>query len=179
MRTILIRDAAGRPTGMWASIRDVTERKRAEDALRASETKYRLLFENMRDAFAALDLQGQLIDCNPAFENLLGYSRKELLRLHLADVTPKEWMAVEKKAIAQMRRRGYSKPFEKEYVRKDGVRVPVELQGSLIRDARGRPAGLWAIIRDVSERKRAERELRQAHDELERRVRERTAELAA
>ena len=179
LRTILIRDAAGRPTGMWASIRDVTERKRAEDALRASETKYRLLFENMRDAFAALDLQGQLIDCNPAFENLLGYSRKELLRLHLADVTPKEWMAVEKKAIAQMRRRGYSKPFEKEYVRKDGVRVPVELQGSLIRDARGRPAGLWAIIRDVSERKRAERELRQAHDELERRVRERTAELAA
>ena len=49
--------------------------------------------------------------------------REELLRLHLADVTPKEWMAVEKKAIAQMRRRGYSKPFEKEYVRKDGVRV--------------------------------------------------------
>ncbi|NCD21819.1 MAG: PAS domain S-box protein [Spartobacteria bacterium] len=177
LRIILIRDAAGRPTGMWASIRDVAERKRAEDALRQSESKYRLLFENMRDAFAAMDLQGRLIDCNPAFEKLLGYSRKEVLRLHLADITPPEWLAVEKKAVAQMRRRGYSNRFEKEYVRKDGTRVPVELQGSLIRDAQGRPAGLWAIIRDVAERKRAETELRQAHAELERRVRERTAEL--
>ena len=179
LRTVLIRDAAGQATGMWASIRDVTERKRAEEALRQSESKYRLLFENMRDAFAAMDLKGRLIDCNPAFEKLVGYSRDEVRRLHLADITPQEWMAVEKKALAQMRRRGYSKPFEKEYVRKDGTRVPVELQGSLIRDARGRAAGAWAIIRDVSERKLAENELRQAHDELERRVQERTAELVA
>ena len=177
LRTILIRDAAGKATGMWASIRDITERKRAEDALRQSESKYRLLFENMGDSFAAMDLHGRLIDCNPAFEKLVGYSRQEVLRLHLTDITPREWMAVEKKAVAQMRRRGYSKRFEKEYVRKDGTRVPVELQGSLIRDAQGRPAGLWAIIRDVSERKRAEVALRQAHDELERRVQERTAEL--
>ncbi len=177
LRTILIRDATGKATGMWATIRDITERKRAEDALRQSESKYRLLFENMGDSFAAMDLQGRLIDCNPSFEKLVGYSRKEVLRLHLADITPPEWMAVEKKAVAQMRRRGYSNRFEKEYVRKDGTRVPVELQGSLIRDAQGRPAGLWAIIRDVSERKRAEQALRKAHDELERRVRERTAEL--
>lgn len=177
LRTILIRDAAGQTTGMWASIRDVSERKRAEDALRASEAKYRLLFENMRDAFAAMDPRGRLIDCNPAFEKLVGYSRDEVRRLHLADITPKEWMAVEKKAIAQMRRRGYSKLFEKEYVRKDGTRVPVELQGSILRDARDRPAGFWAIIRDVAERKRAETALRQAHADLERRVQERTAEL--
>ncbi len=177
LRTILIRDDAGRPAGMWASIRGIAERKRAETALRQSEAKYRLLFENMGDSFAALDLQGRLIDCNPAFEKLVGYSRKEVLRLHLADITPKEWMAVEKKAVAQMRRRGYSNPFEKEYVRKDGTRVPVELQGSLIRDARGRPTGLWAIIRDVSDRKRAEQALREARDKLERRVQERTAEL--
>ncbi|MGD9780586.1 MAG: PAS domain S-box protein [Kiritimatiellia bacterium] len=179
LRTILIRDGQGRPTGMWAAMRDVSERKRAEEALRLSESKYRLLFENMQDAYAAMDLRGRLLDCNPAFENLVGYSRKELLRLHLADLTPPEWMAVEMKAIAQMRRRGYSKRFEKEYVRKDGTRVPVELQGSLRRDARGRPAGFWAIMRDVSERKRAELSLRQAHDDLERRVQERTAELVA
>ncbi|MGD9611706.1 MAG: PAS domain S-box protein [Kiritimatiellia bacterium] len=177
LRTILIRDESGQATGMWASIRDVSERKRAEEALRRSESKYRLLFENMLDAYAAMDLRGRLIDCNPAFEKLVGYTREELLRLHLADVTPREWMAVEKKAIAQMRRRGYSKRFEKEYVRRDGSRVPVELQGSLLRDDRGRPAGFWAIIRDVADRKRAADALRQAHDELERRVRERTAEL--
>ena len=177
LRTILIRDAAGKATGMWASIRDVTERKLAEKALRESESKYRRLYAGMRDAFVIADMQGRLVDCNPAFEALIGYRREEILRLHYADLTPARWGPTDARAVKRVLRFGYSDVTAKEYIRKDGTLVPVEMTGTLIRDASGKPAGIAAFIRDISERQRAESALRQAHDELERRVRERTAEL--
>ena len=74
--------------------------------------------------------------------------------------------------------RGYSDIYEKEYRRKDGTIFPVELRNYLIKDEKGQPAGIWAIVRDITERKRAEGALQMAHDELERRVGERTLELS-
>ena len=73
--------------------------------------------------------------------------------------------------------RGYSDVYQKEYTRKDGSVVPVELRTILIRDAGGNPTGMWALVRDISDRKRVERALQRANDELERRVAERTAAL--
>lgn len=67
---------------------------------------------------------------------------------------------------------------EAKYRRKDGTVVPVELRTILLKDEKGQPCGMWAIIRDITERKQAEEALKRAHDELEQRVRERTAELA-
>ena len=156
---------------------DITERKRAEEALQRSESQYRLLYENMRDAFVFANMEGQLVECNPAFEALLGYRRDEIVRLHFRDITPAKWRAVDAQAVKRVLRDGTARVTEKEYIRKDGTIVPVEMTGTLIRDPSGRPAGIAAIIRDISERKRAERELQQAHDELEQRVVERTAEL--
>ena len=179
LRTMLVRDAAGNPTGMAAVIRDVSERKRAEQALRESESKYRRLYASMRDAFVLADMHGQLVECNPAFEALIGYSRAEIARLHYADITPAKWRSVDARAVRRILRRGYSDITEKEYIRKDGALVPVEMTGTLIRDAAGKPVGIFAVVRDVSERKRAEAALRRAHDELERRVLERTADLEA
>ena len=164
---------------VWDGIElDITKRKQAEEALQRSEAKYRQLYEAMRDPFATTDLKGRLLDCNPAFLNLLGYERDELLGRNFRDVTPRKWHAREKRIVVeQVRKRGYSSVYEKEYVRKDGTVVPVELRTMLVCDDAGRPAGLSAVVRDVSERKRAERALRAAHDELEQRVRARTAEL--
>ena len=167
------------PDGTYQSIfHDITKRKQAEEALQHSEAKYRQLYEAMRDPFARSDLQGRILDINPAFEELLGFSSAELVGKSFRAITPRKWHASEKKIVAeQVRKRGFSAVYEKEYVRKDGSIVPVELRTMLICDAAGKPTGMSAVVRDVTERKRAEQTLRKAHDELERRVRERTAEL--
>ena len=164
---------------VWDGIElDITERKQAEEALKRSEAKYRQLYEAMRDPYATTDLKGRLLECNPAFLNLLGYERDELLGRNFRDVTPRKWHALEKRIVVeQVRKRGYSSVYEKEYIRKDGSVVPVELRTMLVCDDAGRPVGMSAVVRDMSERKRTERALRAAHDELEQRVRARTAEL--
>ena len=166
---------------VWDGIEtDITERKQAEEALRLSEAKFRNLHETMRDAFATADLQGRILEFNAAFRKLTGYSAAELRNVSYHRLTPRKWHAREAKILKeQVLTRGYSDMYEKEYRRKDGTLVPVELRTILIHDAAGKATGMWASIRDVTERKRAESALRQAHDELERRVVERTAELEA
>ena len=171
-------DADGTYRGYQGIDTDIAERKQAEEALRASEARYRQLYEAMRDPFARIDLKGRIEEINPAFEELLGYSSAELVGKSFRTITPRKWHAAEKKIVAeQVRKRGFSAVYETEYVRKDGTVVPVELRTMLVRDAAGKPTGMSAVVRDISERKRAEEGLRRAHDELERRVRERTAEL--
>ncbi|MGD9780865.1 MAG: PAS domain S-box protein [Kiritimatiellia bacterium] len=166
---------------VWDGVElDVTERKRAEEALRESETKYRRLHETMRDAFVSADMEGRILENNAAFQVLTGYFGNELLGMRYQDLTPEKWRAAEAKIVAeQVLPRGYSDVYQKEYVRKDGTTVPVELRTILIRDEAGRPTGMWASIRNVTARLRVERALKQATVELDRRVKERTADLEA
>ncbi len=141
--------------------RNITERKQAERALQESETKYRRLHETMTDAFVQVDLTGRIQDCNPAYRELLGYSEAELLQLSYVDLTPGKWHAMEA-AIThdQILRQGYSRVYEKEYRRKDGTVFPIELRTFLLRDENQQPSAMWAIVRDITERKRMENEMR-------------------
>ena len=172
-------NAAGTLRGYQGVDFDITARKQAEAALRQSEAKYRLLYEGMREAFVIADMEGRLMESNPAFEALVGYGHEEVARLHFADITPAKWRAVDARAIRQVLRNGSSAVTEKEYIRKDGTVVPVEMSGTLIRDASGKPIGISAIIRDITERKRIETKLHAAHSRLEEKVEERTAALVA
>jgi PAS domain S-box-containing protein len=132
-------------------------RKRADQALRESEQKYRELHQSMRDAFATVDLTGRILDFNAAFQELLGYSAEELRRLTYLDLTPKRWQEIEAGIVReQVLTRGYSDVYEKEYRRKDGTEFPVELRTFLIRDQSGGPIAMWAIVRDLTERKQAQ-----------------------
>jgi two-component system, cell cycle sensor histidine kinase and response regulator CckA len=143
------------------SIKYAIERKMAEDSLRASEAKYRRLHESLMDAYCRVDMSGQIVDFNMAFVNLLGYSEEEIRGLTYVDITPARWHAVEARIVEQqVISRGYSDVYEKEYRRKDGTLVPIELRTSLLKDENGRPSGMWAIVRDISERKRAEAALK-------------------
>lgn len=166
---------------VWDGIElDVTERKRAEEALRESERKYRQLHETMRDAFVSTDMEGRILESNPAFQLLTGYSEDELRGMRYQDLTPEKWRAAEEKILAeQVLPRGYTDVYQKEYVRKDGALLPVELRTVLIRDEAGRPAGMWAAVRDIAARLRIERALKRAAVELDRRVKKRTADLEA
>ena len=157
------------PSGEVVAIYDdVTERKRTEQSLIASETKYRRLHESMRDAFVKVDMSGRIQESNRAYQKMLGYEPGELSELTYIDLTPNKWHAVEAGIVQeQILVRGYSDIYEKEFRRKDGTVFPVELRASLLADDTGQPTGIWAIVRDITDRKRAKQQLQAANERLE------------
>jgi PAS domain S-box-containing protein len=147
--------------------RELAEREQAEEAVRQSEKKYRTLYETMRDAFVSTDMAGHILEFNTAYRDMLGYSEGELLKLTYQDITPSQWHALEARIVEeQILARGYSDVYEKEYRKKDGAVFPVELRTVLTRDEAGQPAGMWAIVRDITERRQAEEKIRRRNREL-------------
>jgi PAS domain S-box-containing protein len=160
--------------------KDITERKQVEAALHQSEKRFRALHESLRDAFVMVAMDGRIIDFNPLYCRMLGYSPEEMQRLTYQELTPERWHALEDRIVReQIIARGYSDVYEKEYRRKDGKVIPVELRTVLLRDEAGRASGMWGMVRDITERKQAEEKLRYLNENLEETVRERTATLVA
>jgi len=155
-----LRSAAGEPIRMAGSITDITQYREAEEAFRRSQTVYSRLFETTRDGLLVTALDGQVEDANPALLRLLGYSLEELRRLHGPALTPAEWESRDRRAIQQSVARGYADQYEKEYLRADGTRLPVEIRMWSVREESGGPVQLFAAVRDVSERKLAEQRIR-------------------
>jgi PAS domain S-box-containing protein len=146
-------------------LEDVTERHRSLEALRRSEFKYRRLYDSLMDAYVSVDMTGRITEFNQGYEALLGYSKEELHRLTYVDLTPERWHSMEGDLVKkQIMGRGYSDIYEKEYRRKDGLVLPVEMRTFLIRDSAGAPEGMWAIVRDISERKKVEETLRKTEE---------------
>jgi PAS domain S-box-containing protein len=147
---------------------NLAKRRRMEKELRQSEQKYRRLYESMMDAFISVDMSGRIREFNPAFQKMLGYPEEELRQLTYPEITPDKWHELEERIIReQILPRGFSDIYEKEYRRKDGTVFPVELCTLLMKDDALRPHGMWAIVRDVTERKRAEAELRHRNRYIE------------
>ena len=150
-------DHSGNVESVVTVTRDITEHKKDEDEIRSSEFKYRKLYESMMDAFANVDNEGYIIEFNEIFRNMLGYDTDELLKMTYTDITPRKWHDCEAEILKnQVYTRGFSDIYEKEYIRKDGTIFPVELRTYLVQDEKGKPNGQWAIIRDISKRKKAE-----------------------
>ena len=155
-----------------ALARDITERKKAEDALRESEERFRGTFENAAVGIAECDVQGRFLRLNQKLCEIVGYDREELFQKAWQDITHPDDLAASLERFLPLLRGeqpGYS--LEKRYVRKDGSPVWIDLAVSLRRDAAGTPAYVIAILQDISERKRLEEELSQAHARLELAVR--------
>ena len=147
------------------SVIDITERKRAYEALLESEKRYRRLYESMMDCFVQTRMSGEIVLVNPSYLAMLGYSQEEVSRLRYQDLTPERWHLLEGEIVrTQVLPRGYSEVYEKEYIRKDGTVFPVELRTFLLRDAAGQPAGMWAIVRDITERKRVDEALKKSEE---------------
>lgn len=140
---------------------NLLRRRRIEQSLRQSEQKFRRLYESMMDAFVSVDMSGRIWEYNPSYQDLLGYSEEELRQLTYVELTPEKWHEFESRVIhEQVLPLGFSDVYEKEYRRKDGTSFPVELRTFLMKDETGNPIGMWAIVRDVTERKQAEEALR-------------------
>ncbi len=160
---VLLYDPQGNPMDYVGSWSDITERKKNEESLRFFQDRYRTLYESMMDAYTSVDMDGRIKQFNWAYLHMLGYATEELQKLTYQDLTPKKWHEIEAEIIAQqVIPRGYSDIYEKEYIRKDGTVLPVELRTVLMRDGVGIPSGMWAIVRDISERKRSEKALQES-----------------
>ena len=158
---------------------DITGIKKAELALRESEERFRKIFEHAPTGIAILDWQGRFIQCNPSHEAILGYTEEQLRSMDFASLVHPEDREAN---LAEVRRLQTGElPFfeiENRYIRKNGQPVWVHKFVSLLPDTTGRPAYIIALVTDITGRKQAEEALRKAHDELEVRVQERTAELS-
>jgi PAS domain S-box-containing protein len=137
---------------LLGAVQDITERKRAEEALRESEERLRRFFAAAFEGLAIHD-QGVILDVNQALADLHGYTISELIGMHVLDlVAPASRELVRANILA-----GYEQPYEGLILRKDGSSVPAEIRGKPTRFA-GRTVRVTAL-RDLSERKRAERQL--------------------
>ncbi|MFX1519406.1 MAG: PAS domain S-box protein [Promethearchaeota archaeon] len=175
---MLKRDDDGNPVGIIGIIIDITDRKRAEIALKDSEERYRGLYESSRDGIASANMEGNFIECNQAFADMLGYTKQELYSLTYWDLAPKKWHDLTAKIHAeQVFTRGYSDEYEKEYIKRDGTIFPISIRTWVIKDKEGNPAGTWAIVRDITERKKMEKQLEEHTKNLEKLMGERTKKL--
>lgn len=150
----------GEITGVSALSANISYRKRAEKALRRSESKYRKLHESMMDGFVYVGMDGRIREFNESYLRMLEYSPDEITQLSYTDITPEKWKSYEMEIVEnQVLFRGYSEVYEKEYRKKNGTVFPVELRTVLYKDEHGKNEGMWAIVRDITERKRAEAQL--------------------
>jgi PAS domain S-box-containing protein len=137
-----------------------------EEALRETRQEKEFLanlLEHSSQPFAVGYPDGRLGRFNRAYERLSGYTAAELRTVDwAATLTPPEWRELEKQKLDALNRSGQPVRYEKEYVRKDGARVPIELFVHLVRDAEGKPEYYYSFIADITERKRAEQALRQS-----------------
>jgi len=157
---------------------EIIERERAAEALKESEEKYHALFESNQDGIAFSDMEGNFVDANQAYLDMLGYTMEEYRKLDYPQLTPKKWHKQDEEIVKnQVLPRGYSDVFEKEFIRKDGTIIAVSVRAFLIQDKKGNPTGMWGIIRDITARKQAKVELEKHRERLEELVEERTAEL--
>lgn len=150
-------DADGRRVvALYGASQDITERKRAEMALRASEANYRMLVEQASDGIFIADRQGKFTEVNSRGCQLLGYAKEELLELAIPNVHPLEEAARFGANMSGLLA-GETIRDELQFKRKDGSCFPGELSGRLLPDGR-----FQGIVRDVTERKRAEIALRES-----------------
>jgi PAS domain S-box-containing protein len=147
------------------SVLDLTERKRSEEALRASEAEYRAIFELAGVGNAQSDPEtGRLVRVNPKFCEITGYPAEELLGKTFLEITHPDDRDKDFELFQRMISGEDDYSVEKRYVRKDGRVAWVSVNATAVRDDDGRPVRTAAVIQDITERKRAEEDLRRLRD---------------
>jgi len=159
----LVRNLAGEAVGFRGILRDVTERRQVEQALRESEARYRSIIESIHDAYYEVDLAGNMVLCNSAFCRMLGYAFSELERRNNNMFQTPEVAQRISRIFSEVYRTGMpADSFDWQMVRKDGRVVTGEGSVQLVRNLNGEPVGFRGILRDVTERRKVEQALRES-----------------
>jgi PAS domain S-box-containing protein len=140
---------------------DMSDRKRAEEALREREAKIRRLVDSNIIGIFIWDFDGRVLEANDEFLRMVNYDREDLVagRIRWADLTPPDWRDRNNARIEQQKSSGRFEPFEKEFTRKDGSRVPILIGGATFEEGGNQGVG---FVLDLTERKRAEQALRES-----------------
>ncbi|MFN4143682.1 sensor histidine kinase [Aestuariivirga sp.] len=158
---VFARDENGRPTQILGVATDITSRKRSEEQLQASEERFRGIFENAPIGISISDMEGNFVQCNPAYERMLGYDMAELRNLPFSTLVHPDDRAAN---LAEMDRlvRQEVPHFEifNRSVHKSGRTVWVHKVILLLRDRMGQPVNMVALLTDMTERKRSEEQIR-------------------
>jgi PAS domain S-box-containing protein len=157
-----------------AFVLDLTDRKCAEQALREREAKIRRLVDSNIIGIFIWDFDGRILEANEAFLDIVGYNHEDLAagRIRWTDLAPPEWRDRDTRLIQEQKVTGTLKPFEKEYVRKDGSRVPVLIGVATFEESGNQGV---AFVLDLTERKCAEQALRESEERFRTLVRIRCA----
>lgn len=166
----VIRRPDGEPFGVLAVALDVTGRRRAEEELRASEARYRTIFEQANDFLVTTTIEQQITSVNPAVSAALGYTADEMVGRHVRDFIDPDQYEITRAAVQQKLIEGGTTRFTLKVRAKDGRERIWEINSWLSLDEQGQPQGLHAIGRDMTEAKRSETHLRLLIDELNHRV---------
>ncbi|MFZ5906400.1 MAG: PAS domain S-box protein [Nitrospirota bacterium] len=168
LSTFPLKDAQGHVMGVIEYVKDISDRKKAEHALCESEEKFRQLFDQAADLIAIIDLQGNFIDLNIRFEEESGWSREEMIGKNVLTSGILTEESVEKISyhLSQLLQDEEIPIFEIDGVKKDGGIVPYELRATPIKKD-NKTVAIQAILRNMTERKVAEQELRKREEELQ------------
>lgn len=170
-----IRDGDGNAGLSIITSRDISERKQMEQAVHESEEKYRSLLEHAHDAIMIADFEGNLLEVNKRAEELLGYTKEELVGTNISKIHPEEELGRILYTFNQMVQGKTHTLLDTKVLRKDGKLVPVDLSGGTIEYGGKKVA--QAICRDIADRKKIEEQLKDYQNHLEKLVDERTKEL--
>jgi len=155
----------GKLVGVLGVARDITERKKAEEALQKSEERYRTILESIEEGYFEVDLAGNLTFFNDSTCTISGYYRNELMGMNNRDYTTPETAQRMYGVFKEIYRT--EKPariIDYEIIRKDGKAVVLEMSASLMRDRAGNPIGFRGVVRDITARKRVEEALRESEE---------------